>query len=106
MDSGPTFWPIVSITSVSPSKRPHGLALPRGHRVRRMGHVQAHMADLVITEVEQDDFILLLNQLHAELNTQSKRGWFGPALVMGIGQHSPAQLHLANLLDGRCRLRP
>ena len=48
------------------------------------------MAELVITEVEQNDFVLLLYQLHAELNAQCEWGWFRPALIMGIGEDSPA----------------
>src|SRR5215472_10506417 len=82
------------------------LALPRGHRVRRMWHVQADMTDLMITEIEQNDFVFLLYQLHAELNAQCEWRRLRPALVMGIGKDSPAQFHFANLPDGRCRLWP
>jgi hypothetical protein len=65
------------------------LTLPGGREVRRVGHVQAHTADL-ICKVDQNDLVLLLDDFHAELNVQCERSWFRPALIMGIRDGSAA----------------
>ena len=59
------------------------LTLPSWGGTPRVGHVEAHAADL-ICEVDQNDLVSLLNEFNAKLNVQCERSWFRPALVMGI----------------------
>ena len=64
------------------------------------------MADLMITEVEQDGFVPLLDDLHAKLHGQRERCRFRPALVMRIGKDGATELQFAILLHNLGRLRP
>ena len=68
----------------------YGLALPGGRRMIGMGHVQAHAAHLMVRKVQQSDFVLLLYDLHAELNIQCERSRFRPTLVVGIRDNNAA----------------
>jgi hypothetical protein len=70
-----------------------------------VGHVEAHTADL-ICKGDQNDLVLPLDDLNAELNVQCERSWFRPALVMGIGNGSAAKLLFRAPLHDFCGLRP
>jgi hypothetical protein len=51
---------------------PHGIPVPRGCNLRRMGLVHAHVTEFVIPEVKESDLVRLLQYLHAELKKKCR----------------------------------
>jgi hypothetical protein len=65
-----------------------------------------HAADLMITEAQQNDFVLPLYDLNSVFNEQQPWRGLRPALAMRIRKGSAAQLKFSVPLHDFCRLRP
>src|SRR5689334_3443428 len=70
-----------------------------------MTGVHTNVTHLVVSDVEENDFVLLLKDLHAELRCHDEWRGLGPALIDRIRNHRPAQGNLAAALEHRGRLR-